>query len=306
MRILLLLALLCSGAAADTLAPPQAWRAGYRTLAFNDGFSSIDTANSQTGGFSWYIQNWFGVPATTLDNINVSSGLLTLGNGTGNAKLQTAISNGSGGYIGTVFGGGGYFEIEMAFDPASSVNAASYPAFFLEPIEHIEGVSHDLWPGQATGYEHFGEIDIAEIWHMPMQSIVGWDTYLTVVHDWSGVYGGGYPVNIENLGNDVASPSPAPTWLARNRYGVLWVPQNGNTSGSLTFYFNDQTVNTIYYAGPVTSPPLPGQSTQSYSPSTPAQAAQTYAVIDSEHFAMRIQTDQVWPIAVYSVKVWQK
>lgn len=304
MRTLAWLLLLCSPVLAQT--PPQASNAGFNTLAF-DSVGNIDISNTQASGFSWYIGNWFGQAASDPSNVSALSGQVRLGGGTSGtiAQLSSALPNGSGGYVGQVFSGGGYFEIEFSTNAQNSVFATDWPNFFLEPLEHILQNGSDQWVGQATGYAHFAELDVVELIHSPMQDVTTSPAYLIGAHDWSGVFSGGYPYNIVFAAGVPSGTSPI-NWGARNKYGLLWVTQTSSAPAYLSWYFNDQLMATIYYAGPVTSPPLSGQSTGSYAPTTTSQASQTYAVADGEHFAMRMGTDPAWPMTVYSVKVWQK
>ncbi len=295
--------------------PLQASVEGYNRLVFDNGFSNIDLANTQAPGFSWYMANWGGFPPSNPNNVSVSNGVLTLGNGTDLARMVSAFSDQQGGYIGTVFGGGGYFEIEFYFNVADSVRAVKYPAFFLEPIEHIKGIHYEQWPGQVAGYGHFVEIDIVQINHKPFEDRTGRNDILLATVDWSGVYDAahntfGYPYQIQNVSNRVFTPSTVPVdWGKSHKFAVSWVTQKGSTPGYIAYYVDDKPGPIQYYLGPVTSPPLPGQAAPNivgnWPATTYATAAQTYAVADSAHFAMRVETDPAWPITIYGVKVWQ-
>jgi len=302
MRFLPIIGLLIAGSA-NAQPPTQAALAGYDRLVFND-VGNIDLANTQQPGFSWYLANWFGAPPGDAVSVHVGPGVLTLGGSGTKATLQSAFASGAG-YVGSVFGGGGYFEIDMAIGAPIGANTR-YPAFFLDAIEAITNT--DQWPGQAAGYVHFVEIDVMEFYRTDVSSNT--TNYLAGLHDWSGgASTNGFPVsplyNIQNSGNYFAIPSQPVNWQARHRYGMNWKLQLGNIPGSFSMYFDDVLMSTTYYLGPVSNPPLSGQDTGIFTPSTPAQATQTYAIADGHHYAMRIQTDQVWPIAVYGVKVWQ-
>lgn len=275
--------------------PIQASRAGFNTLVFY-GVSNVDVSDTRQPGFNWYIARWFGLGTTSIDNINVDSfGNLVLGGGSpGAVELQSAIYPD----IGTVFYGGGYFEVELSLDSPGDPQSNGSPAFFLESFQHVIG--KDQWPGQPAGYVHFGEADVVEISRSTLTS------YLGAIHDWSGMYSpsSGFQYNIQNNGS-VWQYAGGQSVLMRNKYGLLWQPQTKSHPGHLSWYFNDKIRNTIYYKGPVTAPPLAGQGSGTWDSQHADQAAQTYAVIDTQGFAMRVQTDSTWPMTVYSVKVWK-
>jgi hypothetical protein len=186
-----------------------------------------------------------------------------------------------------VFGVGGYFEAVLSCDPAMAAQAKgpAAPAFYLEAIHHIVGHEQDQWPGQAPGYAHFGEID----------------------NDWSGVWNDGYPYDIWNRDAQI-SPGPAPKWNKTNKFGLLWVPQDGANPGFVTWYFNDQPGLIIYWKQlpAILSPPLPGQATGNVTSRTPVSASSTYSIVDQKQFAIQIRTDPAWPLTFHSVKVWQR
>jgi len=59
--------------------PAQAARVGFTNLTFDSGFGSIDLADTQQSGFSWYIGNWFGAPSSNPSNFLFKDGALTVG-----------------------------------------------------------------------------------------------------------------------------------------------------------------------------------------------------------------------------------
>lgn len=298
--------------------PAPAAGAGYTTLAFYDDFTSsntIDVNNTGAPGYNWYTDVWFGQGVTESGNISVSNSVLTLGGTSGSyASIESAIAKaGSPYYTGTVFGSGAYFEASMAFDPAKGADAAGWPAFWSMAIESIYATSHEAdvqWPGQAAGYEHFAELDFMEIPHSPYQSFEGGTTYIASIHDWSGDYNAGcaWQYNIVNNGNNVV-PVGDVDWSQFNTYGVLRIPQSGSNPGIAQWWFNGNAGPVIYWRGPVGSPPLPGQSTTTcstgtFTPTTPAEAASTYAILDQQRLAIALNTDPAWPLQVDWVQVW--
>jgi hypothetical protein len=283
--------------------PAAAALQGYNALVFDDEFNStstIDMSNSQQPGFNWYVANWFGAPATNTNNITISNGVLELGGGTGEAELVSAIGNSTGGVTGTVFGAGTYFEASIQFNPAGGANATSWPAFWGESIEHIIGNAQS--PGQPSGYTNFAEVDFMEY----MNGLTS-TQYLGTIHNWSGTYSSstGWEYNIANYGNNTISIGSV-NWSAYHTYGLLWVPQSGNTPGSVTWYFDNHAMSSIYYLGPPGSTSLPGTTTGSFTPSSPGQAATTYSVLNGQQLALSLDTASNWPMYVDWVRVFQE
>ena len=287
--------------------PGAAALQNYNHLAFDDEFSStgsIDMTDSHASGYNWYVQNWFSTGATNTNNVTISNGVLELGGGTGNAALVSAFANSSGGYTGTVFGSGTYMEASIQFNPSGGASASSWPAFWGLSIQHIvdsgaSGVSQ--WAGQASGYTHYAEADIMEY----MNGMTS-GQYAGTLHDWSGTYtSNGWQYNIANYGNSIINVGTI-DWTAFHTYGLLWVPQSGNTPGHVTWYFDGHAEFSIYWLGPATSTSLPGLSTDTFTPSTSGQAASTYSILDSDQLALSLQTDSSWPMYVDYVRVWQQ
>jgi hypothetical protein len=282
--------------------PGPAVLQNYSHLAFDDEFNSystIDMSNSHSAGFNWYLQNWFSTGATNSNNVTIANGVLELGGGTGDAVLVSAFANSSGGATGTVFGSGTYMEASIQFNPSGGANASVWPAFWGEAIQHIvPGAAQ--WAGQLNGYEHFAEVDI-------MEYMNGFSStqYNGAIHDWSGTYSSnGWQYNIANYGNNIIDVGSI-DWSAFHTYGLLWVPQSGNTPGHVTWYFDGQAESSIYWLGPAASTSLPGINGDSFTPSSSGQAAATYSILDGDQLALSLQTDSSWPMSVDWVRVWQ-
>lgn len=289
------------------LAKPQIGQ--FSRLTFIDDFesqSSIDVAASGAVGFKWYPQHWFGSEVTPPSKIGVANSVLELA-----GVLQTAIISRTdpSHYIGSVFGGGAYFEARIAFDPARGALASqAFPAFWSMAIEHIydsASFSDVQWTGQAPGYAHFIELDFMEAFHLPNESYVGKKGYYGTIHDWSGTYGqNGWTNNIQNNGNKFSNVG-AVDWSAFHTYGCLWVPATATAPGYVQWFFDNKPGSIVYWKGPIGDPPLPTQSLNVYTPSTPALAAATYAKLDEQRLALSLMTDPNWPMLVDWVKVWQ-
>lgn len=301
--------------------PAAALSAGYDRLVFIDNFSSIKTIDvgaTNKPGYKWYATQWFGGGVTPQQNISVDDSVLTLGGSApGAAAIETAIaSQNPPYYAGTVFDHGAYFEASMAFDPALGVNGNSWPAFWALSIEHIYDSVYqpaEQWPGQVKGYAHFPELDFMEACCGGKHSYAGQKLYYGTIHDWSGVihnnaWENNAWRNIQN-GNNGFVVGPV-DWNQFHTYGCLWVPASNGKPGYAQWFFDNRPGPIIYWKGSIGNPPLPGQgppgSASVFTPSTPDQAAPTYAIIDQQHLAVVLDTDPNWPMRVAWVKVWQK
>lgn len=210
-------------------------------------------------------------------------------------------------YRGSTFGGGGYFEARIRFDPTLGTGATQWPAFWGEAIEspylNLDRAASQ-WPGQVNGYTHYSELDFFEAYWPAKTGPFGNPTsYLGTINNWYGPY----PENvIRNYDNNLIALGSV-DWNLFHVYGTLWVPQSGNTPGHATWYFDDNEMITIYWRGPPGSPPLPFFSAEypSYTPSSIGQADRTYSILDSQNLALILSGDPNWPIYVDWVKVWQ-
>ncbi len=180
---------------AAAASPPLAAKTvGYLLNSFHSEFrDDMDLHNKKTGNFSWFVGRWFGASPTRSDRMHFQPGegiTLTDGGDQGNYTIGSAAYDKARSprhWVGTAFGGGGYFEAELKFDTAAVIDrrAIGFPAWWLEPIEHMADPKADQWVGQVPGYEHFTEVDIFEYnqWnkHAP-------NFYSGAVHVWYGVY----------------------------------------------------------------------------------------------------------------------
>jgi hypothetical protein len=288
--------------------PKQAGIAGFKNRVFFDDFtdgSTIDLTNTQTGNFNWYRSQWFNHGNTAIDaaDLSVSNSVLTIAS-TNGRELVSAFDTDPqvpDQFHGNVFGGGGYFEARLKYDPAQV--GAIGPYFYLMSIEHIadaaewndtDNTSLGHWPGQQPRYGHWIEVDIFETLGNNATA------YQAHVHDWSGL-----KASKIDIRNDDSYWVAADLTNDFHVYGALWVPQNGETPGRVEFYFDNVKKQTVYFKGPVGDPPLPGQPNGNWSPSLPGQAAQTYAVIDQHRLAMNLHGSATCPLHVDWVKVWK-
>lgn len=298
--------------------PPPAAFAGYHRLAFQDNFqsaSSIDIKATSQPGYKWYATQWFGGGVTPQQNINIDDSGLTLGGSAINspASIESAIATKQAPYyVGTVFGGGAYFEARMAFDPTQGANANGWPAFWGLAIDHVYDQIHqqdEQWPGQAAGYAHFSELDFMEAC-CGHQSYVGQTEYFTTIHDWYGLYlpNYGWDYNIQNGLNFFKVGQV--DWSQFHTYGCLWMPAKDGQPGYVQWFFDNQPGWIEYFKGPIGNPPLPGQSQPPYHANSfdayaPGLAGPTFAILDQQHLALALDTDPSWPLRVAWVNVWQ-
>lgn len=260
-------------------------------------------------GFLWYPQAFVTYPTTPAADIQVSNSILTIsGTGAGQIGINTAVASNSSPtkYIGQSFGGGGYFEASVAFDPTKGSGTTEWPAFWGEAVQHIidslDGGAAEQWPGQAPGYVNFAELDFFEAYNAG-SAYTGKTSYIGNIHNWSGIFNGGY-ADISNYGSNTVNVGSV-DWSAFHTYGCLWEPATAGTPGFVQWFFDGIPGPKIYWQGPVTSPPLPTSGANTYSPTTPAAAAQTYAVLDQQQLSIRLSTDKSWPMQVDWVRVWQ-
>jgi len=298
--------------------PDAAAAAGFKKLVFSDDFTSISTidmGNSRAAGFNWYCSSWFtgGRHAADASNFSISNGVLKVGGGTGDTSygLVSAFDNSSGGFTGTVFANGGYFEASIRYDPLDASNATtSGPAFWSIAVEHLidnKASSISQWPGQPVGYTHFIEVDFMEPMIPVGKPYRETRIYQGNIHDWYGAWNSEsrqWANNISNRKNDVIWVGSV-DWNAFHTYGLLWVPQSDNKPGHVTWYFDGIAMSSIYWMGPPVSPPLPGEIGQEITPSSARRATTTYSILDSQRLALSLSSDTKWPMYVDWVRVWQ-
>lgn len=280
-------------------APPQAAAVGFTALTFSSTFSAdeVDMTDSLAPGFRWYPYRFFGGP-TKLGSIDLNSGggVTLLGDKTGpNGELATAspIAK-SGRFVGTAFGGGGYFEATFKFNPQDVINTKfdGWPSWWSMAIEHMVGLDTKQWPGQQDGYEHFIEADFFE-YDLESYASQGRLNYFGgALHDWFG-FSGGY--------NQLALPSrffvreipPDTDFTQCHRYGFLWVPATGRRDGYAEYYFDGRRVGRRIawrqYAAEAPPPKPP----------------RMFSIIDRNHLVLILGTGPNQTMTVQSVNVWQ-
>ncbi len=287
--------------------PTPAFLAGYTINTFSSTFNNdVDLGSTLASGFKWYPYNFFNPnpPAdmTKVTGSNTGGPVVLLGDTPGpNGEIMTcAVKNSS--YVGTAFGGGGYFEATLKFDPTTVAigTGNGWPSFWAEPIEKGLGPSgtpvNDQWAGQSAGLEHWIEPDFME-YIRPGAAYP--TTYDGTLHDWQGTFPTPGFTGVDNTaGSSNYMPINAPytNFNVYNKYGFLWVPATATTKGFAQYYFNHQPVGTritwSQYVAASTSPPVSGQPW-------------AFGVMDIQHLSIILGTGPGATLTVQDVNVWQ-
>lgn len=266
-------------------------RVGYNLLTFDGVMTdeTVDEEGTNGDGYQFYRWNFFG--NTPTGQVTFNDNGLVLNN---RAQLSSAVDlSGSGPWKGVAFGGGAYFEAEIAFDQSIINNANWWPSVWAMAIEHLSMGSLEQWPGQVTDYEHFIELDIFEYLYGANSE----RKYSATPHDWYGVYNGSaYPGNI-TVGSTPAQriPDPAIDWSQFHKVGALWVPATPSTKGYIRFYLDGKQMGWTHswdqFNQASAPPPLLGTS--------------AFGIMDYQHLALILSTGDSQPFNVKSYKVWQ-
>jgi hypothetical protein len=280
--------------------PPQAAAAGYTVPTFSSTFdaSQVDIANTLRPGFKWYPYQFFG-SRTKLGSIILESdgSVRLLGDTTGpNGELATASPTGTaGGFVGTAFGGGGYFEASFRFDPQDVINNNfnGWPSWWSMAIEHMANLDTRQWPGQPKGYEHFIEADFFE-YDLKDYAKGGKLNYFGgALHDWFGPAGNQYNHVTLPMSVFVREVLANTDFTKYHQYGFLWVPATATRDGYAEHYFDGRRVGRriawrqYSNQGPPPKPPW------------------LFSIIDRNHLVLILGTGPNEPMTVQSVNVWQ-
>jgi hypothetical protein len=290
--------------------PPAAAAAGYADLTFSSSFSddTVDLGGKYYSGSKWFPMNFFSSKSPTEPISLNSDGSVTLGNDSaGTAIASAAIAPRGRGWTGTAFGGGGYFEASLKFDPARTVEVcgqkcSGWPAFWSMSLEHAAQLPEDRWHGQIGSYEHYIEPDFFEydVWSFSPRAAYG-----GAIHEWWGVFRSTCPnkafCGLSNAGGDGTKYSnfvvrtPADTDFTNyHRFGFLWFPATATTDGYAQYFFDDRpTEDRVTWSRFNDGEPPPGK--------TPW----TFGIIDRQHLVLILSSGAKQPMTVSSVRVWQ-
>jgi hypothetical protein len=263
---------------------------------FSTDVDGWDISPDGGGLHDWYLTEFFGYPTTAASCVSVDAGVLAITcGGNGNYQMATAGPvKTSQGWIGHAWGGGAYFEAQLAFD--ASLTSSGWPAFWSMAIEHLAAKGADQWPGQEMNYEHFIEVDFFE-YDTTGSSV---DSYGGAMHDWYGDYldGGFRKVSNQGTGsnfdNYLIKVAAATDFSQFHRYGLLWIPGVNGSQGSAQYYFDGTaTTDLVTWTGPPAATP-------------PPSGTNVFSILDTQELAMILGTGPGWPLYVASVNVWQK
>lgn len=183
-----------SGCAVNGI-PQAASSAGYNTLTYYTALApaDVDTGGTYAAGYALYLQNFYS-PHSTSAGVSFQTNQATLGASGNTSWLFSAGGTGTlgaGGWHGSAFGGGFYASASIRFNPYNSMVLGSssgipgFPGWGFFPLESVLQVSGSLqWPGQATGYIHYSEIDVMEYdVEFTTNNLLD---YGATIHDWYG------------------------------------------------------------------------------------------------------------------------
>lgn len=248
---------------------------------------------------NWFAWNFYGAGAQAAGAAaqKLDGTLFISGNENNSygATVATARQSNDGlRWTGTAFGGGAYFEAVLSFTGQGNgpyLNGG--PAFWALDIEHTsQGPYVVNWPGEASNYNDFFEVDFMEydVKEFSFQNGIG---------NWYGTSG-------QSTSNPVQMvPGAAGSVLVPIRtnfsefhtYGCLWVPATPTTQGYLKFYFDGvQTSEPFVWnyndpAHPFPAPPINNSTAMSG--------------MDQRHMFLILGTGTTQPMTVKSVTVWQ-
>ncbi|MDD5675110.1 MAG: chitobiase/beta-hexosaminidase C-terminal domain-containing protein [Chitinivibrionales bacterium] len=295
-----------SASLAQSAPPPLAAAAGYTVNTFSSTFdiAQVDLNNTVNPGYNWYLSRFMGFGVTDSKGVMLNGdGSVSLENNGGvNTGILTAgLDVNASSWVGTVFGGGGYFEAILKFDPAS-LSGNGWPSWWSYPIEHMAGVAQ--WPGQEAGFEHFVEPDFFEY----DVAGSGKNCYGGAFHEFGGHWNpvDGYPLQWDQPSSKfiIAAPGIDGTGAGYKQYhkvSFLWIPATAGVKGHAYFCFDDQKTYDSLSWSLYTNQPPPANLTKPI-PTT----SWTFGVIDSQHFALILGQGSAGPMTIQSVNVWQK
>jgi hypothetical protein len=277
--------------------PQQASKVGFTLKTFASKFSAnnVCTTDNTCKPFQWYPWNFFGGKTNTGSITLNNDGSVTLADG---AISTAAPANTSAKFRGTAFGGGGFFEASLKFDPETVVkqNFHGWPAWWSMAIEHLAGLPGESWQGQSKEFRHFIEVDFFEYDLKGTKLDTPPHFYGAGMHDCFGVW------NAKTRRfNKLSTPTselirrvpPKTNFTKYHLYGFLWVPATATSAGIAQYYFDRKQVGATTYWNAFNDkvpPPAPPW---------------TFSVIDRNHLVLVLGSGANEPMTVRSVNVWQ-
>lgn len=282
--------------------PLSAREAGFLTQTFSSTFdaSEVYLSPGLKRGHKWYPWDFFGSRTSKATiRLNSDRSVTLMGDALHpESNIATIAPNAKSpvGYVGTAFGGGGYFEVTLSFNPDDVLNPANtgWPAFWGLAFEHMFG--GDGVSGMPKDYGRFIEVDIFEY----DVAERGRHFYGANFHDWYGIYKQTCP---QSGFCDAALPyrqvlREAPLTVdfrKDHRFGFLWIPATEKEKGLARFYFDGK--------------PLGEDVTWTFyrdQPGNPDGKSWKFGVLDKQHLVLILGTGLRQPMTVRSVQVWQR
>ncbi|MCK1521653.1 MULTISPECIES: hypothetical protein [unclassified Bradyrhizobium] len=203
-------------------------------------------------------------------------------------------------FTGIAFGGGGYFEAEIAFDSQKvDLKEGVWPAWWSLTLESVLNWPESRWKGQQSGYLNTAEVDFFEYdlqgsWRRTKNE------YGAGIHHWYGTYGSCGANRFCDFGSPYAKGiQTAPSnsdWREFHKFGALWVPATDEHRGSMTFFLDGKTSNdSITWTKFDDQPPPPK-----------AETSWAFGILDRMHLILVLGSGKKSPITVRSVEVWQR
>jgi hypothetical protein len=262
-------------------------------------------------GKQWYLTNFFNdvtpAAAVTLNSDGTISASDKRAAGNYNGALATIGKIATAPYfVGTAFGCGAYVDSVVSFNDGAippSPSALNWPSMWADSYELLLGLPALQWPGQASGYSHWLELDIFE-------KINPGGSYFGTLHDWFGVQSspqtcpGSNDCEIGSYDRNKITPPTGTNWSQWHRVSALWVPATSTSKGTIEFYFDNQLMNsaTETWAQYTNQPPPPVNSSTPWVTNFPPWA---FGIVDQRRLAILFGSGSVTPINVQSVDVWQ-
>lgn len=279
----------------------EALEAGYVNKTFSADFSDLS---------QFVLKETFsGAAVESLEGVGVSNGILIFSeqanktNIVATADISDATFN-----SGVAFGGGGYFEFSLRFDPTDTLTseqkANGWPAAWALGVS--DTASDFQWTGQAAGYRSQVEVDIMESLNALYDGSDP-DTYSYLCH-LRHHYGIQYTTCSPSQWCMVDSKGsywyPSETDHTQfHKYGMLWIPATASSQGYIKFFFDGvhtgsvlpNTVSRTHvwdqYDGSETPPPVEGST--------------AFNILDNQYLALILNTGTGMKFEAESIEVWQ-
>lgn len=293
--------------------PANPAASGYVKVLSDDfrvvGTSTINQSTAPTGGsWHWSTHLFFGGDIVAGELTTDANGIIiTPSRANFGEFMGTAAPAGNAlGWVGTVFGGGAYFEATFSFDGPSVNTAVSWPAFWSMAVNHMASPHTDQWPGQAAGYEHYIEDDFFEYDTASFGPAGSWGS---AIHDWqfppggplSGYFNNGSGTTYNNFIQ--TRPGPTVVWNVATFHtlGHIWVAGDATNSqqGYVQTYLDGvatvsgaQSSKVGWTDGGITTPAaLPNSNAM-------------FSIEDQDKLVVQFASGQSQPFHVQQVNIW--